>query len=288
MFPWPAASAFTRRCGSGHECAGAFLDPLGQPNRGVDRRRHERRIGRADVSRCEDVGPHDTGGICPRRGNDRLGAARRRFRPLGPIRSAATGDRRRFSRRPIDGVGVVCLPSRNDRESRAQRRSPGAGGIRPPASATVDADHAERRWPASTSRKPRRARIAWQHLRRHWTYYKLAIVPEEALVELRRIGLQLFQLQAERTYMDGVLVRFDGFGEPLARSTLSWGATRVSSSKDKRQRSMAATDEKIRAAQALWELQFAILQEEEKRLVSALEESLRALVRHFPKSFSPA
>lgn len=36
-----------------------------------------------------------------------------------------------------------------------------------------------------------------------WTYYKLAIVPEEALVELRRIGLQLFQLQAERTYMDG-------------------------------------------------------------------------------------
>ncbi|MDP3857706.1 MAG: hypothetical protein Q8Q73_08110 [Stagnimonas sp.] len=39
---------------------------------------------------------------------------------------------------------------------------------------------------------------------------------------------------------------------------------------------MAPTDEKIKAAQALWELQLAILQEEERRLVSALEEPSRA------------
>lgn len=38
---------------------------------------------------------------------------------------------------------------------------------------------------------------------------------------------------------------------------------------------MAFTDEKIKATQALWELQLAILQEEERRLVGALEEHSR-------------
>jgi len=38
---------------------------------------------------------------------------------------------------------------------------------------------------------------------------------------------------------------------------------------------MAPTDPRIRAAQARWELQLAILQEEEKRLVSALEDHSR-------------
>jgi hypothetical protein len=42
------------------------------------------------------------------------------------------------------------------------------------------------------------------------------------------------------------------------------------------------TDEHIRAAQARWELQLAILQEEERRIVSALEEHSRrgALLPH--------
>lgn len=39
---------------------------------------------------------------------------------------------------------------------------------------------------------------------------------------------------------------------------------------------MTPADEKIRAAQARWELQLAILQEEERRLVSAIEEHSRA------------
>jgi glycerol-3-phosphate O-acyltransferase len=38
---------------------------------------------------------------------------------------------------------------------------------------------------------------------------------------------------------------------------------------------MALTDARIRAAQARWELQLAILQEEEKRLLNALEEHSR-------------
>ena len=36
------------------------------------------------------------------------------------------------------------------------------------------------------------------------------------------------------------------------------------------------TDEKVKAAQALWELQLAILQEEERRLINALEDHSRA------------
>jgi hypothetical protein len=40
-------------------------------------------------------------------------------------------------------------------------------------------------------------------------------------------------------------------------------------------KAMALTDAQIRAAQARWELQLAILQEEEKRLVNALEEHSR-------------
>lgn len=39
---------------------------------------------------------------------------------------------------------------------------------------------------------------------------------------------------------------------------------------------MTPADEKIRAAQAHWELQLAILQEEERRLVDAIEEHSRA------------
>jgi hypothetical protein len=38
---------------------------------------------------------------------------------------------------------------------------------------------------------------------------------------------------------------------------------------------MALADEELRAAQVRWELQLAILQEEEKRLVSVLEEHSR-------------
>ncbi|MEZ0309255.1 MAG: hypothetical protein ACAH21_15125 [Ramlibacter sp.] len=45
-----------------------------------------------------------------------------------------------------------------------------------------------------------------------------------------------------------------------------------------------ATDEQIRAAQVRWELQLAILQEEEKRVVDALEEhTLRGVV--LPQEF---
>jgi len=41
-------------------------------------------------------------------------------------------------------------------------------------------------------------------------------------------------------------------------------------------KAMNPTDEKIKAAQALWELQLAILQEEERRLINALEDHSRA------------
>lgn len=36
-----------------------------------------------------------------------------------------------------------------------------------------------------------------------WTYFRLSVVPESTLADLRRIGLSLLQLVSMRVYMDG-------------------------------------------------------------------------------------